>query len=339
MANHPCNEKGCKDTAQRQCSKCDGWYCSQHRTRHSSSCDGTKTQAASASPDKDKNRGQDKAGTKPSDDKAPVYFDAKGNQLVSSVLPMPPACANPHSGDSKTIIPWLCKLADPTMEQKATLVFQHVLETLVKRPEYIFKNLVFTAYNAFRHKVAGYGSDPVFDFILLRVTDTAAYKDPFSGEFAEGSANAAGIILCLNCKGEYKIEKAAEDRASTVAHELAHFFCHQAFGDASPNGLDCESGDKPAMRTELEPKKKAAWKEFNDKVVKSSDAGAKQIAQSLKEYDKKTDKVKDAELLAHLVELQYLWGGKRFQTELPDSHGLLHFLFENDGWHGLKSLR
>ncbi len=91
-----------------------------------------------------------------------TYFDmSSGAPLLSSVQPLPAFCANAHAPDVKAITHWLCTLADPTFVEPtgglpATKILLHTLQAIFARPEFIFKNVVCTVYNAYLKQVHQY---------------------------------------------------------------------------------------------------------------------------------------------------------------------------------------
>src|SRR6185503_13066393 len=93
-----------------------------------------------------------------------VHFDEWGRQFVSSVMPLPRPCVDPHASDAtKGIGRWLAKLADPVGKDRATQAFENAVEAIFARPEFIFKNILCTVYNAYLQEVKIYPGHGVFD--------------------------------------------------------------------------------------------------------------------------------------------------------------------------------
>jgi hypothetical protein len=264
-----------------------------------------------------------------------VHFDESGHQLVSSVMPLPPPCVNPDASNATEGIGlWLATLADPWRKDRATQAFENAVEAIFARPEFIFRNILCTVYNAFLQEVKIYEGHRVFDAPLLRLSSNTTYMDPFHNKEAAGGATPWGVIICLGCK-DTSAKGFGKEKAHVVVHEFTHFFCYKVFGGGYPAN-DCVDEDKKTLLPEYTKKQRPAYTEFQTKTEKLNDKHAKEVSQSLKKYGSTQQ---DSEFLAHLTELLYLWDEARFKSELPLCHDLLLFLFANEKWKRLTDLR
>jgi hypothetical protein len=338
MENYPCSDSDCTWTAHSRCPNCERWYCAPHRARHSAGCTAPQNQAPSSPRDlvSSNHSGPAPASVAEGQAASPiaVHFES-GRQLVSSVMPLPPPCVDPHASNAtEGIGRWLATLADPWRKDRATQAFENAVEAIFARPEFIFKNILCTVYNAFLLEVKIYEGVRVFDAPLLRLFSGRTYEDPFSKRDAEGGATHSGVIICLGCR-DTSAAGFGKERAHVVVHEFTHFFCYKVFGGGYP-GSNCVDEDKKKMFPAYGNKQRPAYHEFQRKTAKLNDEHANEISASLKEYGPTQQ---DSEFLAHLTELLYLWGEERFKSELPCCHDLLLFLFANEDWKGLTNLR
>jgi hypothetical protein len=337
MENYTCSQ--CSATAQRACPNCGGWYCASHGARHSEGCTAPQNQAPSSPRDLvSSNHSGPAAASVAEGQAAPLiakHFDESGHQFVSSVMPLPLPCVNPDASNAKGIGLWLATLADPWRAERATQAFENAVEAIFARPEFIFRNILCTVYNAYLQEVKIYEGHGVFDADLLRLSSWTTYIDPVHNKEAVGGATPWGVIICLGCK-DTSAKGFGKEKAHVVVHEFTHFFCYKVFGGGYP-GYDCVDEDKKKMFPAYGNMKLPAYREFQTKTAMLvNDEHAKEVSQSLKKYQSKDQ---DSEFLAHLTELLYLWGEARFKSELPLCHDLLLFLFANEDWKGLTDLR